>query len=359
MTTVPHAPHLPTAKLAGVFANTVATYKYYWLLAIIEQGEQGETQLSKRRLFARMIANAWYTVNYFKVSFGKQDLIQAAVEAILQAEPLTRESPKNELLAVLETSTNRVTQQALQHFNKNVPHWFLTPWLGRKSGDNDTQYRNAIYTASQHFEADCLYALYDDHIILNPKWVPYLQQNARMLKDFCYWNLALFLQTRNPNVPDIAGKLIKPPFRNALTNQRKNYWNIVFRELGSIDCIFTDNKLVVDKYALDHFIPHAFVSHDLIWNLVPIDKSYNASKSDKLPSMDKHFNKFFTLQKTAYEIMTHHPDASGPKSKLLEEYLTIFPVLDSLDHFEYTRYKESIQPLVTIAGNNGFGFLNQ
>lgn len=55
MTALPHAAHLPTAKLAGVFANTSATYKFYWLLAIIELAEQGEAQLSKRALFARMI----------------------------------------------------------------------------------------------------------------------------------------------------------------------------------------------------------------------------------------------------------------------------------------------------------------
>ena len=56
MTTVRHAAHLPTAKLAGMFANTSATHKFYWLLALIELAEQGETQLSKRGLLARMMA---------------------------------------------------------------------------------------------------------------------------------------------------------------------------------------------------------------------------------------------------------------------------------------------------------------
>ena len=70
--------------------------------------------------------------------------------------------------------------------------------------------------------------------------------------------------------------------------------------------------------------------------------------------MEKHFDKFFHLQKTAFEIITYH----NAKSKLLEEYLTIFPVLDNVTDFEYLRYKESIQPLMTIAGNNGFGYLS-
>jgi len=69
--------------------------------------------------------------------------------------------------------------------------------------------------------------------------------------------------------------------------------------------------------------------------------------------MEKHFDKFFQLQKMAFEIITHH----NAKSKLLEEYLTIFPVLSTIDNFDYSRYKEIIQPLVTIAHNNGFGYL--
>ena len=350
---LPYAHNLSVAKLAAVFGNTSATYKFYWLLAIIEMIEEGKATIPKRNLFARMIGNAWYTVNYFHVSFGKQDLIQQAVQSILEHEQLTIDIKKGVLLTVLENSNIKTTQQTLFHFNKNVPHWFLSPWFSKVAGENDVTYRNRIYSSSQVFENDCLYALFDDHIVINPNWVGYLKENAKMLKDFIYWNLTLFLQTRNPNVPDIANKLIRPPFRGSLTYQRKNYWDIVFKELGTVDCIYTNTALTIERYALDHFIPHAFVSHDLIWNLVPIDTSFNATKSDKLPSMETHFDGFFNLQRKAFEIIIDH----SPKCKLLEEYLTIYPDLSSSHSFEYTKYKESIQPLVTIAHNNGFGYL--
>ena len=352
---LPYSDKLSVSKLAASFGNTSATYKFYWLMAILELVEEGQTTIPKRHLFARMIGNAWYTVNYFHVSFGKQDLIQQAVLSILEQEQLTIDVKKNVLLAVLENTNVKTTQQTLFHFNKNVPHWFLSPWFAKVGGENDVTYRKRIYASSQLFENDCLYALDDDHIVVNPKWVNYLKANARILKDFIYWNLTLFLQVRNPNVPDIANKLIRPPFRGSLTNQRKNYWDIVFKELGTLDCIFTNTALTIDHYALDHFVPHAFVSHDLIWNLVPIDTSFNSTKSDKLPNMDTHFDGFFKLQKTAFEIITHH----SPKSKLLEEYLTIYPDLSGTQNFDYAKYKESIQPLVTIAYNNGFGYLTQ
>ncbi|WP_291131168.1 HNH endonuclease domain-containing protein [Flavobacterium sp. UBA7682] len=350
---LPHSNALPVSKLAASFGNTSATYKFYWLLAILELVEEGLLTIPKRHLFARMIGNAWYTVNYFHVSFGKQDLIQQAVHSILEQERLTIDIKKGLLLPILENSDLKVTQQALYHFNKNVPHWFLSPWFSKVAGENDVAYRKRIYASSQVFENDCLYALYDDYIIINPKWVGYLKANAKILKDFIYWNLTLFLQTRNPNVPDIANKLIRPPFRGSLTNQRKNYWDIVFKELGTVDCIFTNTALTIDHYALDHFIPHAFVSHDLIWNLVPIDISFNSTKSDKLPNMETHFDGFYALQKTAFEIIHHY----SPKNKLLEEYLIIYPELNSQNCFDYTRFKEGIQPLVTIAHNNGFVYL--
>jgi|APLak6261686239_1056169.scaffolds.fasta_scaffold00527_8 hypothetical protein len=351
---LPFSENLTTNKLASSFANTSATYKFYWLIAIIELVENGQKNIKKRDIFSRMISNSWYTVNYFHVSFGKQDLIQKAVQNILKFESLPIDIKKENLISILENSRKIETSKSLEHFNLNVPHWFLSPWFPKIKNENDSNYKKRIYSSSQNFENGCLYGLYDEFIVINPIWINYLKLNAKILKDFCYWNLSLFLQSRNPNVPDIPNKLIKPATRNTLTKQRTNYWNIVFKELGSVNCIFTDNKLRIDNFAIDHFIPHAFVSHDLVWNLIPIDKSFNCSKSDRLPPIDKYFDKFFNLQKTAFEIIYNE----NPKNKLIEDYLTIFPQLKSVNDFEYLRYKESIQPLITIAHNNGFSYIN-
>jgi hypothetical protein len=344
---LPHSESIPINKLASVFSNTSATYKFYWFLAILELVEEGNTNIPKRKIFSRMISNAWYTVNYFHVSFGKQDLIQEAVRKILLVENLTIDENKRKITVVLENSTNNTTIRLLNHFDLNVPHWFISPWC---SGN-----RNNIYSFSKDFDNGCLYSLEKDYININPIWTSYLKTNSKLLKDFCYWNLTLFLQKRNPNVPDIPNKLSKGISRNSLVKQTNEYWKLVFREEGHIECIFTGNKLIFDekKFALDHFVPHAFVSHDLMWNLIPIDKSYNSSKSDKLPSLDKYFDMFFKLQKTAFEIVK----SQNSKNKYLEEYLTIFPDLEDDNRFDYVRYKESIQPLITIASNNGFSFM--
>ncbi len=345
---LPFAENLSTSKLTSVFNSTSATYKFYWLLSIVELVEAGYVEIPKEKLFTRMISNSWYTINYFHLSFGRQDKIQTAVEDILISENLTIDEKKDNLNSTLENSSNVSTRRSLFHFDKNVPHWFLSPWFPNSN-------KSDIYKHSQSFENQCIYALYSDQIIINPKWIHYLKSNAKIIKDFCYWNLTLFLQTRNPNVPDIPNKLIKPAGRNGLTKQTSKYWKQVFEELGFIECIFTGEKLTLESrnFALDHFIPYAFVSHDLMWNLVPIDKTFNCSKSDKLPSIEIYFDKFFNLQKRAFEIV----NGKTPKNKFIEDYLTIFPILESADDFNYLRYKESVQPLVTIASNNGFLFM--
>ena len=351
---LPISNNLPIQKLASVFNSTSATYKFYWFLAIIELLEEGYIKQDKRQLFARMISNSWYTVNYFHVSFGKQDNIQMAVEKILKIEQLTIDEKKQNLNLRLERSQNKQTITELMHFDKNVPHWFLTPWLPKLPNETDANHKNRIHTDSQSFLNDSLYALHKHFIIINPLWVEYLQTNAKIIKDFCYWNLTLFLQVRNPNVPDIPNKLIKPAVRSSLTLQTNKYWKNVFLELGSIDCVFTNQKLYFDEknFALDHFIPHNFVSHDLIWNLLPIERSFNSSKSDKLPIFEKHFDKFCEIQKVAFEINKQH----NAKSKFMEEYLSIFP---NIETFDRTKFSETIQPLLMIAHNIGILYLNE
>src|SRR5690606_4696073 len=105
------------------------------------------------------------------------------------------------------------------------------------------------------------------------------------------------------------------------------------------------------NYAVEHFIPYSFVSHDLIWNLIPADKSFNSSKSNKLPILEKYFEPFYQLQKNAYEIVRRRT----PKNKLLEDYLTVLHIEEN--SINQDKFKEIIQPLVSIASNNGFEFM--
>ncbi|MDP2175572.1 MAG: HNH endonuclease domain-containing protein [Bacteroidota bacterium] len=342
---LPQSSNINANILASCFKNTVATYKFYWLLAIVESVEEGKVKIPKIELFSKMISSAWYTVNYFKISFGVQDELHNKTILIKELENLTIDIDKIKLLKKIGNPSNKQTTKELDHFDKNVPHWFLSPWFNQSS-------KNEIYIRSQKFENNCLYALFREEIIINPHWIVYLTENAKIIKDFCFWNLSLFLQSKNPNVPDIPNKLIKPIIRNSLTKQTNDFWKIVFEKERFINCIFTEKPLRFEdkNFALDHYVPHAFVSHDLIWNLAPIDKGFNNRKSDRLPFKEIHFERFFQLQEKAFQINK----TFKPNSKYMEEYLTIF---SNLDNFNKERFKEVILPLITIASNNGFSYL--
>ena len=71
---LPEDEHLAITKLASVFSDTTNSCKFYWMLAILDSlRENGRTRIAMRDLSIRMIASVWYPLDYFKLSFGRQD----------------------------------------------------------------------------------------------------------------------------------------------------------------------------------------------------------------------------------------------------------------------------------------------
>ena len=81
------------------------------------------------------------------------------------------------------------------------------------------------------------------------------------------------------------------------------------------------------------------------------DPNFNSIKSDKLPNLDSYFDNFFEVQKEGVKIVKQ----LNPKNKFLEDYLSIFPTLD----FSKDKYRETIEPMLMIASNNGFRYMEE
>jgi hypothetical protein len=347
---LPWDDRVDVARLGACFHKTSATYKFYWFLAILEALEEGgerggeRGRLEKRELFARMIGQAWYTVNYFHVSFGKSDKLQEAIEAVKGLEGLEVDAGKREVVEALRETRRRETERVLMHFDANVPHKFLSPWLG--SGT-----RQDVYLRAQHGENYPPYAFSWDQkaVLVQPYWLDYFQRHAGILKAFCLWNLALFLQNRNPNVPDIPSKLMRPERRGSLLKHKREFWDIVLTARAGVACIYTGKRLQLGGYAVEHFVPHQFVAHDQMWNLIPADPAFNSRKSDRLPPLDRYFSGFYGMQREAIDIIRRE----RPRSPFLEDYLQVFRTLDVTEE----QYRDCVEPMVTIAHNNGFLFL--
>ena len=350
---IPHIDSLSTNRLARVFNNTVATYKYYWFISILNiHVNTGSTRISIWDIVISMVANAWYPVHYFKLSFGKSDSMYAAIKSIQEITGLPYDASKKEVEETLKAILDRRDiKSTLKVFTLNVPFRFLRPWI-------DTSDDKEVVIRSQQYENGALYALTRDEneewiININPIWSQYLFDHYPILLDFAYWNLTLFLQTRNPNVPNIPNKLIRPEARKSLNNQRK-FWNIVIGEGGPIKCIYTGANLYVGGFDLDHFIPWSFVTHDLAWNLMPSNPSINSSKSDKIPDLDFYLPKLSASHLDAIKI--YH--STGKSAAALEDYTTLgYSVNDILQmsHEKFHKvFHQTFAPMAQIATNMGF-----
>ena len=349
---LPQSHTLTTRHLNRVFDNTVATYKYYWFLGILDACvKQGKLRINVWDIMISMVANAWYPVNYFRLSFGKSESLYNAILTLQRECNIPINIGINELTELLQIHVQRrEVRRMLNFLQQNVPFRFLRPWIDT-SDDRQTVLR------SQIFENGCLYKLERiDHIWwieLNPAWLPYLRENYDILTSFAYWGLTNFLQVRNPNVPNIPNKLIKKEERSSLLEQRK-FWNTAINNGLEVRCLYTDKLLAVREYELDHFIPWSFVSHDLLWNLMPADASINSSKSNKLPDLKLYLPKLAEAHQAALRINLE----IGRQNKLMEDYLSLGHTPQDIAMMDREHlldcFFQTFTPMTQIAYNMGF-----
>ncbi len=349
---IPQSQFLSTVTLGKVFANTVATYKFFWLLSILQIHAKTEgLRIRVWDIVIRMVANAWYPIHYFRLSFGKSDSL---FNIVIELQKITGIPIDTDVETVCDSLRDRLgnneIRRLLRILTLNVPYRFLHPWINT-SDDKEMVVR------SQTLENGCLYALYRDdqefYIELNSKWDSYLHDHYRILTDFVFWNLTQFLQVRNPNVPAISNKLRKPEQRDSLSPQHR-YWDMVINIGGSIKCLYTGKELCQGGYDLDHFLPWTFVSHNLNWNLVPSDGSINSSKSNKLPDLDIYLSKLAEIQH--YSLRTCINANKTPKT--LEDYLSLGYAprdLADMDDDQFMEvFEKTFKPMNQIALNMGY-----
>lgn len=343
---LPQNNKLPISCLAGIFNNTTATYKFYWFVAMLDIiVKERKTRISFWEIIAGMVSESWYPIHYFKLSFGKSDSLFEKSMEIQNVFQISIESDKEKTKRYLLENLND-TKKYLKVFSLNVPYRFLSPWI-KYTNDED------VIGKSQKFESQCLYAICGEEIIINEIWIDYLTENYTILRDFAFWNLTQFIQKRNPNVPDVSSKLIKPIQRDSLTKQHK-FWDTYIETVGSMNCIYTGKQIYAKQYDLDHFVPWSFVSHNLLWNLIPADPSINSSKNNNLPILEVYLKPFANIHQNALKTLYK----KNPSNLILEDYLMVHDSLSDLVNFSetdfYNVFKKTFSPMVQIAENMGF-----
>lgn len=183
---IPQSNILTTKYLNRVFDKTAATYKYYWFLAILDLCvKHWKTRMNVWEIMITMVVNAWYPVIYFRLSFGKSELLYEAIWALQREYNIPINISIRDLTDLLHELIQRVdVRKRLNFLQMNVPFRFLRPWIDT-SDDRQTVVR------SQSFENGCLYKLEKQNgalwIEMNPVWLDYLRENYDILSAFAYW----------------------------------------------------------------------------------------------------------------------------------------------------------------------------
>jgi hypothetical protein len=363
MIALPNSPKLPISALSSSFEQVTNSYKFYWFLVILDHVRQGMGRvIAIDSLLAYMIGHSWYPLNFYRLSFGKQDQIGKLVTLIGTGSDLDANSPQHQIIEVAHQHLSQRDEigRQIAHLADFVPYRFLRPFFAQSlRGMVDWKINRSIRQlaeASFSSPEPCLYRFVESPewgIEIHPDWYEYLQQHLAILTDFCLWNLLNYLQKNNPNIPNIAAKLFAPTQRDL--HLAREFWNLVLSRKGQINCIYSEEPLHRGAYSIDHFLPWRFVAHDSLWNLAPTSRRVNSAKSDCVPDLS-YFDRFAQLQHQAIQIVLETPR----KERLLEDYVLLFriPTLEELQSMSFSTFRdklyEVIAPQIQIAANMGF-----
>ncbi len=351
-----------TFYLGQVFKHTSTSYKLVWFLALLSLLKRSDRlKIRLEEIFTEMAVVAWHPVCLFRLSLGWQDQLQNVIIEIQKASELPPNADLGSVRRFVEGSA--ATQRNLRHFDKFVPTRFLTPWFENElHGEKDvtrTPKIKELARASQRLLVASPYYFESNGkpevIVVNETWRTFFMENLGIIQSFAEHHFAIYLQARNPNVPGVLNKLTAEKERNL--DAARKFWRQVRIDLGKAGKgsefrdIYSDRQLG-ESFSIDHFLPWSFVTHDLLWNLTPVEKTTNSRKNDRLPDLDFYLPRLARLHFNAIQIAHRHP-------KLLEDYTDCFkldvPALFALGESGLeAKCRDVILPQAQIAINQGF-----
>jgi hypothetical protein len=284
--------------LNQAFANVTNSYKFFFLLAVLDWFDSAFEGFHKLRipvdsLAKRMGAIAWYPAVYYGLSLGVQDKLDTALRTLRNR--LTSAGGRFSLSPqdALRSGEARVLEEELVSVaSRYVPFRLIRPFFPEiPSGIADTKANALILRLSHQAGDQVMYRIIGSAsrataIQLSAPWAAYLATYRPILTDWARWHLSRYLARRNPFATQIPAKIL-PPEEPNLTEARRvvNAWIENRLERGRpVRCLYTGAEITRKHYDLDHFLPRAFVAHDRIWNLSPVLPEPNRSKGMSLPS---------------------------------------------------------------------------
>ncbi len=299
-------------------------YKFYWLEAIVQLISANKTEATYDEIINKMISNAWYPVLEYHIHlsgiYGKdiiKDNLERAVLRLQELSQLANNASDIEIINKLhEFSEDKELRFYKKELTKNVPYKALSGFANRGSEkinlDSSAGRLRAYYNKLSQSEILLPYTFNDDKglkrvITFNDGWIQMIRDNTVNILGWIQLEKVKWLQNNNPEVPGLVYKLAPADEKmRKLTNARK-LWDAVLEVKPIVD-VFKNEPIDAEKYDLDHFIPWSFVMNDELWNLMPMDSSWNSKKNNKLPKWDLFFDQFADNQFDLYELLYEKPE---------------------------------------------------
>ncbi|MDD2972757.1 MAG: HNH endonuclease domain-containing protein [Lachnospiraceae bacterium] len=298
-------------------------YKFYWLEAIIQLISENKAEATYEEIIDEMISNAWYSVLEFYLHlsglFGDsmiKDNLEKAVNRLKDLSDLPNNASKIEIKNRLrEFETDKELHGYKMELTKNVPVKALSGFANRGIEQIDLNSSAgrmiAYYNRLSKSEILLPYTFDDSQglkrvITFNDDWIQMIQDNTVAILGWIQLEKVKWLQNNNPEVPGLVYKMAPMDEKMRKLNSVRKLWVAVLEMTPIID-VFKDEAIKVDEYDVDHFIPWSFVMNDELWNLMPMDSSWNSKKSNKLPQWEQFFARFADNQFILYELMHTKP----------------------------------------------------
>lgn len=364
MNYLPEHTELSIDKLSAVFSSKTNSYKYYWFWSILDSIEKNENEkISIDELCVDMFNKVWYPLNYFKLSFGKQDGFKEIEKEICKIFKIDNSVDSQNVISQLQNGLSnndffRIKNKINNNISRYVQYRFLRPFFKSELTGIDDQFVNSkieqlAFIRSQTNPSQCLYYFDNKDIVINKIWRDYLIKNNKILKNFCFYNLIDFLQKHNSNTIGLNNKIFKPSYR--LHAKYKVSWQYFLNYNPDFRCIYSGAS-VNDNFSLDHFIPWSVTAADESWNLIPTLKAINSKKSNNLPDFEKYGTAFTKTQFSYFNTLVSEANSFNT---ILEEYSLIFKEpIDSIKEMTienfYAIFNSLNEPRIQIAKNQGF-----
>lgn len=359
---LPASEEVQVGPLAEAFKSYTSSYKFLLLRTILQEFKRAPNQqefaIDGGTLCRAMLAHSWFPSRHYRLDLGQEDRT-ADIFKLLDREGFLNDGATRltalKMRGILDLHAARLERMPRVRRLAQYPLFVLIRrWFPELNGIKEARNQVAEHSVRLFDERRPLYRLElpAERIVLHPQWCDYLHQNLTIVEGWLDSKWLRFLESRNPNVPTLSSKLWdRPGPRPAMFRQRE-FWNAFFGS-EQLDCIYSGES-VDTPYALDHFLPWSWVGHNQLWNLIPVAKSLNSDKGDRLPPA-KLIGKLADAHHQALTIAREIKPVGWKKT--LDEYRLGLRANDEvLQDKEKLRnaYAGTIGPMLKLAQRQGF-----